>query len=167
MADFCLDCFKKFEPNANEDNTILSDYLDFCEGCCEMKQIVFEFDENKKPIQIVNSIQNDFCGVQCEFTKDIIENQATEIEILKEEIKKLTNKCNDCAGCTQWKCDCSNIEIQAYEKFAERVIKLIEEKSSNLELMRSLYTQQSARALRGIAKNINGILKELVGDSNG
>ena len=118
MADFCLECFKKFEPNANEDNTILSDYLDFCEGCCEMKQVVFEFNENKNPMQIVNSIQDDFCGVQCEFTKNIIENQATEIEILREEIKRLTNKCDDCAGCTQWRCDCSNIEIQAYEKFA-------------------------------------------------
>lgn len=120
MADFCLDCFKKFEPNANEDNTILSDYLDFCEGCRKMKQVVFEFNENKKPMQIVNSIQDDFCGVPCDFMQDTIKSQAAEIERLKEKIERLTSKCDDCAGCTSWKCDCSNIEIQAYEKFAEK-----------------------------------------------
>ena len=47
MAEFCLDCFKKFEPNANEDNTVLSEYNDFCEGCGEVKPVVICFEENK------------------------------------------------------------------------------------------------------------------------
>ena len=47
MADFCLDCFKKFEPNANENNTMLSEDNDFCEGCGEIKPVVIEFNEEK------------------------------------------------------------------------------------------------------------------------
>jgi hypothetical protein len=43
MAEFCLECFKKFEPNANEHNTVLSDNPDFCEGCCDIKPVVLEF----------------------------------------------------------------------------------------------------------------------------
>ena len=49
MAEFCLDCFKKFEPNANEDNTVLSEYDDFCEGCCEWKPVVIEFTDGGNP----------------------------------------------------------------------------------------------------------------------
>ena len=45
MAEFCLECLQKFEPNANEDNTVLSKYNDFCEGCCSFKPIVIEFDD--------------------------------------------------------------------------------------------------------------------------
>ena len=45
MAEFCLTCFKRFEPNANEDNTTLSEYLDWCEGCAELRQVVLTFDD--------------------------------------------------------------------------------------------------------------------------
>ena len=45
MAEFCLTCFKRFEPNANEDNTTLSNYLDWCEGCAELRQVVLTFDD--------------------------------------------------------------------------------------------------------------------------
>jgi hypothetical protein len=40
---------------------------------------------------------------------------------LKDRITELENKCNDCAGCTQWKCDCANIKTAALEQFAERL----------------------------------------------
>jgi hypothetical protein len=46
VAEFCLNCFKKIEPNANEYTTKLSEDLDFCEGCGEIKNVVIEFDEN-------------------------------------------------------------------------------------------------------------------------
>lgn len=44
---------------------------------------------------------------------------------LKAEIERLTNKCDDCAGCSEWKCDCSNIR----KEFAER----LKNKFDNLE----------------------------------
>ena len=56
------------------------------------------------------------------------------------------------------------IKAEAYKEFAEKVIKHIEGKAFNLELMRSLYTQQSAFALRRIAEDIDNLLKELVGE---
>ena len=31
------------------------------------------------------------------------------------------NKCEDCAGCSVWKCDCSNIRNQALEEFYEKL----------------------------------------------
>ena len=46
MAEFCLKCLQRFEPNANEDNTTLSNYLDWCEGCAELRQVVVEFDDD-------------------------------------------------------------------------------------------------------------------------
>lgn len=43
MADFCLECLHKFEPNANEHNTVLSKEIVLCEGCGNLKNIVLEF----------------------------------------------------------------------------------------------------------------------------
>lgn len=31
-------------------------------------------------------------------------------------------KCEDCAGCTSWKCDCANIEAYAVEKYKSAII---------------------------------------------
>ena len=39
----------------------------------------------------------------------------------KAEIERLTNKCEDCAGCNQWKCDCSNERAYAIEKFVNLI----------------------------------------------
>lgn len=40
----------------------------------------------------------------------------------KAEIERLSHKCEDCAGCAQWKCDCSIIESEAVKKFAHFLI---------------------------------------------
>ena len=45
MAELCLKCLRGFEPNANEDNTTLSENLEWCDGCGALTQIVLEFDE--------------------------------------------------------------------------------------------------------------------------
>ena len=37
----------------------------------------------------------------------------------ESRIAELEHKCDDCAGCTQWKCDCANIEMHAVKQFAE------------------------------------------------
>lgn len=33
------------------------------------------------------------------------------------------NKCKDCAGCTQWKCDCSNIRNKTIDEFVDNLIR--------------------------------------------
>lgn len=40
---------------------------------------------------------------------------------LMAEIERLKPKCEDCAGCNQWKCDCSNIRNFSIQEFAERL----------------------------------------------
>lgn len=49
MAEFCLECLKKFEPNANINNTTVSINPYYCDGCGKLKPIVvtFEDEENK------------------------------------------------------------------------------------------------------------------------
>lgn len=62
-------------------------------------------------------------------TKPIYTIEQKDLPILFEYIQKQTqnmNKdCTNCAGCTQWKCDCSNIRNQAIDDFAEAVKSLI------------------------------------------
>lgn len=41
-----------------------------------------------------------------------------ELKMLRDEKR---NRCNDCAGCTQWKCDCSNIRNNAIDEVIEKV----------------------------------------------
>ena len=45
MAEFCLKCLQKFEPNANKDNTTVSINPYYCDGCGELKPIVVTFNE--------------------------------------------------------------------------------------------------------------------------
>ena len=41
-----------------------------------------------------------------------------EFKVLKEN----QSKCEDCAGCTNWKCDCANIRTMAIDEFADKII---------------------------------------------
>ena len=50
MAEFCLQCLKKFEPNANKHNTTVSINPYFCEGCGELKPVVVTFDDGGNQI---------------------------------------------------------------------------------------------------------------------
>lgn len=41
MAEFCLDCWNRInETNHGKDRYIISEDLDLCEGCGEMKHII-------------------------------------------------------------------------------------------------------------------------------
>ncbi len=41
MAEFCLDCWNKFNhTNDGEENYVISRYLDLCEGCGEYKHVI-------------------------------------------------------------------------------------------------------------------------------
>ena len=45
----------------------------------------------------------------------------------QEEIKRLQNRCEDCAGCTQWKCDCACVR----QEFADKIIERLEAEKSD------------------------------------
>ena len=47
------------------------------------------------------------------------------------EIERLTHKCEDCAGCSAWKCDCSNIRNEALNTFWNKL------KQKQLPLLRA------------------------------
>lgn len=60
----------------------------------------------------------------------------------------------------------AEIKAEAYKEFAEKAIELIKTKAFNLSLMRSLYTDQSSKALYRCAEDIDNLLKEMVGDKH-
>jgi hypothetical protein len=39
----------------------------------------------------------------------------------KSEVASMPHKCKDCAGCTQWKCDCANIELEVAREIFEEI----------------------------------------------
>ena len=49
-------------------------------------------------------------------------NNLEFIRRLEAEIERLSHHCDDCAGCTQWKCDGSNIRAEVITDFLDRAI---------------------------------------------
>lgn len=51
---------------------------------------------------------------------NVLDNALALIKELAEENERLkdfaSSKCEDCAGCTQWNCDCANIEAYAIHR---------------------------------------------------
>lgn len=63
-----------------------------------------------------------------QWKSDIIESfskyDVNSVDELMKRFKELTEnerKCEDCAGCTNWKCDFANIRNKAIDEFAERM----------------------------------------------
>ncbi|MCL2748355.1 MAG: hypothetical protein FWE59_06850 [Oscillospiraceae bacterium] len=49
MAEFCLDCWNKLNHiRLKAEDVVLSDYLDFCEACAEMKPTIVCYRKHKK-----------------------------------------------------------------------------------------------------------------------
>ena len=46
MAEFCVECFLKSiaapSDNLTEDDLIITDEFEFCEGCCKIKPVVIQ-----------------------------------------------------------------------------------------------------------------------------
>ena len=60
----------------------------------------------------------------CPCVEDEAALMKSALALLREkdaEIERLSHQCSECAGCTQWKCDCSNIRDEAITEFAERL----------------------------------------------
>lgn len=56
------------------------------------------------------------------------------------------------------------VRSETIKKFEEKAVKLIRTKASNLKLFQSLYTDQSARALEGVAEAITDLAIEMEGE---
>ena len=104
----------------------------------------------------LNQCQQDLQDLTLEKVElfDIATEQKAEIERLEEFA---SSKCEDCAGCTAWKCDCANIEgyakAEAIKEFAERLKK---DKTTAISLYK--FTE----VVR--VTDIDNLLKEMVGD---
>ena len=119
---------------------------------------------------IYRSDTGDTCAYElAQNALDLINRQKAEIERLQQnlkeahidikekqaEIEKFTHSCDDCAGCTEWQCDCWNVRIQAIKEFADRLKeKAIENYIENLIMTVDV-------------DDIDNLVKEMVGDNNG
>lgn len=97
-----------------------------------------QFDEEEKQaltiaIQALEEIQQyRSIGTVEELVKTQIREKVlnVELESYKEigtieafkALKENQRKCEDCAGCTNWKCDCANIREQAITEFYDKVL---------------------------------------------
>ena len=93
MAEFCLECFKRFEPNANEDNTTLSNYLDWCEGCAELRQVVVDFEEKQVTIQDNLTLYCPICKTPLyQYDKKIANSTSAHVK----------SRCDNCGSNYHW-----------------------------------------------------------------
>lgn len=72
------------------------------------------------------------------------------------EIERSKNRCEDCAGCTQWLCDCSNKRAEAIKDFQEKLKELYKTEG--------IITDDMTVPLAIIRANIDDIAEEMIGD---
>lgn len=58
------------------------------------------------------------CIIECpdDASKEVIEAYNMAIEALENQ-----NDCKDCAGCTQWLCECANVKAEVCNRIVERL----------------------------------------------
>ncbi len=62
MAEFCLECLNKMnQMNLSEKDVVLSDDLDLCESCGEMKYVVINIGYHNSFVSLENLFQELFC----------------------------------------------------------------------------------------------------------
>ena len=59
---------------------------------------------------------------------ECVRDTPTADVVPKSEVDKLSHKCDECAGCTQWKCDCANIELEVAREIFEELYKSVASK---------------------------------------
>lgn len=74
-----------------------------------------------------------------------VKDLLTELQKKDAEIERLSHHCDDCAGCTQWNCDCSNIRAEAITEFEQRLITYYNALKSGLV---AYHIEQVAKELR-------------------
>jgi len=51
MAEFCLNCWNELnDTHLTEEDVVLTDYLDLCEGCAEMKPVIESIGKRRRAI---------------------------------------------------------------------------------------------------------------------
>lgn len=83
--------------------------------------------EIMKALDICNS--NSTCHI-CPYRKQMaadcvvlmMGDAADLIKRQQKEIERLQNSCKDCAGCTQWLCDCANTKDEAIREFMDKIV---------------------------------------------
>ena len=58
------------------------------------------------------------CIIECpdDASKEVIEAYNMAIEALENQ-----NDCKDCAGCTQWMCECANVKAEVCNRIVEQL----------------------------------------------
>ena len=116
---------------------------------------------NGKEIVLYREIETDLYR----FSKDVVDmlfqafEEAEQYRVIGtvEEFKALKEnqcKCEDCAGCTVWKCDCANTRQQAIDEFVKKICEKYTE-----EERKGNYKQYCAE----IKQNIADIAEQLKG----
>ena len=140
----------------------------------------------KNILDLINRLQAEN-GVYetCNARKDeAIKHLESEVKRLRAENERLkefaTSKCEDCAGCTSWKCDCANIERVAYEKCIEKVKEEIKQALESNHKAKHEHIEKHYQclscdflatvrgkidALSGLDYFLDNLSKELVGDT--
>ena len=102
---------------------------------------------NDKPFDVQCQDIEDFAN-DVKLLREFINQQQEETEKLKD---CAAAKCEDCAGCTQWLCDCSNVRDEAITEFA-RIIR--QEIADALENNHTVKIQRIEKLIeRGIRSN--------------
>ena len=95
-------------------------------------------------VESENGFLDDFA-----YRYDINEIPTADV-VPKSEVASTAHKCEDCAGCTQWECDCSLIEEHAKAEVAREIFAEIEFDIANLDFDRE---ETRAIAIEGVIAN--------------
>ena len=119
---------KKWINTLKNWNSILSE----AQEACEIAENLFEEIQQYRAIGTIEELQElkengAFTGVelaqiavnQMELKKYMAIGTVDEFKALKENQRK----CEDCAGCTAWNCDCANERAYAIDEFANFIHK--------------------------------------------
>lgn len=125
-----VDCMKKcdvFECKGTDE----CDSCNYCysQGTFGEQKKAFEMAiQALEEIKQIKEVIEDFgldCGSTVSDIKEILYQLKGYLKIgTIEEFKALKEnqcKCEDCAGCTNWLCDCANERANAIDEFAERL----------------------------------------------
>ena len=96
----------------------MSNYKDSKFGIENIIAYCNEMCEREKRYGMEDEPNFQFHDAVREYLKELQHYEAVAAEI--EE--RLRNSCKDCAGCTQFVCDCSNIKELAITEFAEKIV---------------------------------------------
>ena len=111
------------------------------------------------------------CGLKgCKIARnalDLINRQKAKIEELykenarqRAEIEKLAHCCDDCAGCTEWICDCSNIRAEPITELVDRFKNVVVSKYEYTDVRVFKDLDQIAKEMKEGATDTNVGCKE-------